>query len=357
MNLNGNAQGFLSAFFREDQPVEGGFSFRDDLKALDLDFSLESLDRLDAFMDRLRETHQGREDEFIRDRANQNTLYLLAFYLGTLVGAQTEARVDWFSFDALVQMEPSYKVAGPAFYSSVMCIFNRTASTVGSDFFTLNTITTRIFDDDSKSARDIVEWSIGRVGSFPLPAFDGLKGFAGLTAEEKQAVRIVAPLWLDRDPMRRTFFRHTDIWNGGKVVWGRIVQANNLLFGPGLDDCPADVLYDTSGQLPYTALKASTARLFALRGGATANPEEKAFADHLNNELTRAAGMAVPRSVSERPLLVSTVLIHRPHLPEGKLSLAYFPVVMNEKHPGAIMVLPSRWWPTWLREHWTQARS
>jgi hypothetical protein len=354
MNLNGHSQAYLSAFFREDQQVEGGFSFRDDLKALDLDFSFASLDRLDGFMDRLRETYRGREDEFIGVRANQNMLYLRAFYLGTMVGAQTEATVDWFSYDALVEMEPSYKIAGPAFYSSVMCIFNRTASSVGSDFFPLNTITTRCFDDDSKSARDIVEWSIGRVGSFPLPAFDGVKGFKGLSAEEQQAVRIIAPLWVDRDPMRRTFFRHTDIWNGGKVVWGRIVQANKLLFGPGDDDCPADVLYDVSGTLPFTALKEPASRLFGLRSRAPANAEEQAFADHLNDELTRVAGMAVPKSISECPLRVSTVLIHRRHLPDGKLSRSYFPVVMNDMHPGAIMVLPSRWWTKAFSELWTR---
>lgn len=353
MNLNGHAHGFLRAFFREDQQVEGGFAFRDELKALDLDYSLESLERLDAFMDELRKTQRGREDEFIRDRANANTLYLLGFYLGDVVSARTEARVDWFSFDALVAMEPSYKIAGPAFYSSAMCIFNRTASMVGSDFFPLNTITTRIFIDQSKSARDIVEWSMRRVGDFPLPAFDGAKGFNGLTPEEKQEVRIVAPLWLDRDPMRRTFFRHTDIWNGGQVGWGRIVQANKLLFSAGADDCPADVLYDTSGKVPYTALREPATRLFGLRHGTPANAEEQAYADHLNDELTRAAGTAVPKSISELPLKISTVLIHRRHLPDGKLSLPYFPVVVNEKHPGAIMVLPSRWWVPGFRELWT----
>jgi hypothetical protein len=40
-------------------------------------------------------------------------------------------------------------------------------------------------------------------------------------------------------------------------------------------------------------------------------------------------------------------------LPDGKLSLPYFPVVMNEKHPGAIMVLPSRWWLKAFSELWT----
>jgi hypothetical protein len=63
--------------------------------------------------------------------------------------------------------------------------------------------------------------------------------------------------------------------------------------------------------------------------------------------------MPVPKSISDRPLLVSTVLIHRPHLPDGKLSRSYFPVVMNEKYPGAIMVLPSRWWVAGFREQWT----
>jgi hypothetical protein len=352
MDLNGHAHAFLSAFFRADQKVEGGFSFREELLALDLDFSLESLDRLDSFMDELRKTQQGREDEFMRDRANQNTLYLLGFYLGTVVATRTGARIDWFSFDALLAVDAGYKIMGPAFYSSAMCFFNRTPGCVGIDFFPLNTITTRIFDDDTKGARHIVEWSIGRVGSLPLPAFDGVKGFAGLTADEKQVVRIVAPLWMDRDPMRRSFFRHTDIWNGGRVVWGRIVLANKLLFEPGSDDSPADVLYDSSGKLPFTALREPAAALFGLRGRAPANPEEKAYADHLNDELTRVTGMAVPTSISPLPLRVSTVLIHRPHLPDGKLSMSYFPVVMNDQHPGAIMVLPSRWWPAWLREIW-----
>lgn len=124
------------------------------------------------------------------------------------------------------------------------------------------------------------------------------------------------------------------------------MQANNLLFAPGPDDCPADVLYDTSGKLPFTALREPAMRLFGLRRGTPANAEEKAYADHLNNELTRAAGTAVPTSISEHPLKVSTVLIHRKHLPDGKLSMPYFPVVLNDKHPGAIMVLPSRWWVT-----------
>jgi hypothetical protein len=62
----------------------------------------------------------------------------------------------------------------------------------------------------------------------------------------------------------------------------------------------------------------------------------------------------LPRSITELPLLFSVVLVHRPHLPDGKLSRAFFPVVVNEKYPGAIMVLPSRWWPTWLRELWIE---
>src|SRR3954464_10437725 len=115
MDVNGHAHAFLSAFFREGQQVEGGFACRDELKALNLDFSLESLDRLDVFMDRLRESQRGRENEFIQERANQNMLYLLAFYLGNVVVTETRAKVDWFSFDALVKLEPSYKIAGPAF--------------------------------------------------------------------------------------------------------------------------------------------------------------------------------------------------------------------------------------------------
>jgi len=63
--------------------------------------------------------------------------------------------------------------------------------------------------------------------------------------------------------------------------------------------------------------------------------------------------MAVPQSITRLPVKFSVMLVHRKHLADGKLSLPYFPVVMNDKHPGAIMILPSRWWPTWFKELWT----
>lgn len=61
----------------------------------------------------------------------------------------------------------------------------------------------------------------------------------------------------------------------------------------------------------------------------------------------------MPTSITRLPVKLSVMLVHRKHLPDGKLSLPYFPLVMNDKHPGDIMILPSRRWPTWLREHWT----
>lgn len=166
-----------------------------------------------------------------------------------------------------------------------------------------------------------------------------------LAAHERSYVGIPAPQWMAQDPLLKSFSRYPDLWFGGTVVWGRIVQVNQALFVAGDSDSPGDVVYDSTGTLGHEDLAQVATQLFSLKGTTPADPALRAFADHLTNEYLRACGMRVPQSMSRHPLYMSTVLFHRKHLPGRKITKPHFPVLINEKFPGVVMALPSRWWP------------
>lgn len=166
-----------------------------------------------------------------------------------------------------------------------------------------------------------------------------------LAANERSYLGIPAPQWMAQDPLLKSFSRYPDLWFGGTVVWGRIVQVNQALFADGDGDSPGEIVYDPTGKLGHKDLAEVATKLFALKGTAPADPALRVFADHLTDESARAFGMRVPQSLSHQPLRMSTVLFHRKHLPGEKIKLLHFPVLINEKFPGVVMPLPSRWWP------------
>ena len=178
---------------------------------------------------------------------------------------------------------------------------------------------------------------------------------ASLREDELSYPSIPASDWLAKDALHDAVSRYPDLWWGGKVVWGRLVQANGALFSDGSFDAPGEVLYDPSGAVDFQGLEAPAQKLGAVKNTQPTDPMLAAIAHHLTSEYTRARGMPVPDGVSQRPLLLSTVLFHRGHFPDGKLSLPYFPLLINDQVSGVAMVLPCRWWPVDLVERWQTA--
>jgi hypothetical protein len=77
-----------------------------------------------------------------------------------------------------------------------------------------------------------------------------------------------------------------------------------------------------------------------------------AIARHLTAEISRAFAMPVPATIAPPGLLLSTVLIFRQHLPNRRLSLGYFPVLISDACEGSVMILPGRWWPRAFAQEW-----
>ena len=69
---------------------------------------------------------------------------------------------------------------------------------------------------------------MGEVGGRKLSFFD-----------RRFYLKINKPSWCtNQDPLSDLFANQQQLLEQGNIVWGQIVQANNLLFSSGTDDCP-----------------------------------------------------------------------------------------------------------------------
>lgn len=185
---------------------------------------------------------------------------------------------------------------------------------------------------------------------------------AGLGALEQDYARIDRPFWMTRpagmeaDPLCRLLDDYPILLREGRVVWAHMVQANSALFEPGQDDLPAEFLYDPEGISP-AELAPVAAQLGDLKGTVPTDPALRRIAEHLTAEMTREFALPVPYAISEaHTMLMSTAMVCRKHLPNGFLNHFFVPVLISDRCPGSLMILPSRWWPAafaaaWVDDH------
>lgn len=124
-SMSAISQQYLAAF-RNEEEVPGGLSYRRALGQSNLDGTMESLKRIDALLDQVRTRHAPKHDEFFREPANQNFMYLLAFYVGETIARAAGAQLKWQAYDELVAADPAIANVWPrAFESSIICTFRK----------------------------------------------------------------------------------------------------------------------------------------------------------------------------------------------------------------------------------------
>jgi hypothetical protein len=156
------------------------------------------------------------------------------------------------------------------------------------------------------------------------------------------------PSWCLRDPLMQLFQDRLKILQGGRVVWGHFVQANGLLFSPGAFDSPATMLYGLDpiwDDNPRT-LQTIAHELYAMKGSVPQEPQFREIAAHLTSEWDRSMVMRVPEPIARGyELVVTSVMVHRRHLPSGYLTSGLVPLVINPRETPCTMILPARYWP------------
>lgn len=172
--------------------------------------------------------------------------------------------------------------------------------------------------------------------------------------------RVVRPDWLYESPndeLETIFLNLSRLRKEGRVVWGQIIQANNLLFSRGGGDCPGEVVYslEESASVDPDELGTVATAIESLKHTKPADTELLSIADYLTNEWTRVYGKLVPRSISPTfKCQISTVYFVRKHLPGPAHSLerSLLPLIVSHRSPHVALVLPSRYWPDQLVDWW-----
>ncbi len=145
MSLNHIADRYLQAFDNKE-PFDGGLSFPKALQQSNLDYSVESLKRVDHLLTQIRTRLGPKPDEFFDPQPNQNFLYLLAFYVGTVVARAAGSSITWLGYDEMIQSIPDNEPFFPrCFATSITCILS--GGTKGGFFVPLSSITEVLFED------------------------------------------------------------------------------------------------------------------------------------------------------------------------------------------------------------------
>lgn len=356
------AQCYLAAW-DAGQPIQGGLAHAERLRDFQLDYSWGSLARIDAFLDELRERLAPQASGFLDEQANTSLLYLLAFYVGEVRARVVGMPAQWASWQELLETHPSSQMFGEGFHSSI-------AQVAPGRFLPLVSITHRLFEGDGQKS---VQFSAGfeieskpglPPAEQPLPpvlAQSLVADFPALYARLPAAARADYvypdwPQWLAHDQLDRLRTDTSTLLRTGRMVWGRIVQANRQLFEGGIAGAPLELLYDPRGQVSPQDLGVVANALFGLRGERPDEPALQVYAEHLRAERSRLFGWRTPsQGWWPYPLSASSSFVHTAQLPGGRLAFAEFPVLISDACPGSVMVAPWQCWPAPVFDAWAEA--
>jgi hypothetical protein len=125
----------------------GGLAFRKALGQANLDFTPESLGRIDLLLRQMRKQLRPQYSDFIDKQENQNFLYLLCFYVGAVVYRYTREDFAWYPYEELKQVAPpDFLAEYPESFASSMILMLKESGT----FLPLSSILDLLFDDDSE---------------------------------------------------------------------------------------------------------------------------------------------------------------------------------------------------------------
>jgi len=162
-------------------------------------------------------------------------------------------------------------------------------------------------------------------------------------------LRLTPPDWMREDNDDRFAMLYQDqeaLLLRGQVVWASTVQANNLLFSQGDDDCPAAIIYsiDPAVDERPSLLSRAAAALFDTKN-AHADPDLAEFSRKITGEMEADWRLQVPPRISEGiQCYYTTTMVPRKYLPLGYLAGPIYPFLICPKETPTGVVLPGRYW-------------
>ncbi len=342
---------YLQQFFC-NKDWEEDIAFKKQLQQCQLDYSPASLQRIDKLLSSLRQQKAPAYETFLSETCNQNFLLLLAYYCGEMKGRARKQAPRWQKYEEFIAENDGLQNIFPyCFEYLFVCRFY---DENGEEYnhFPLVSICHCLFEkipDKSVffSSLQVLPKSPAELKR-PLPeapphslAFSGKELIAQTPKGHLPYLQMLPPDWIWGDPLMTQLQQLAHLYQRGRVVWGCLVQANSQLFEVHPDSSPAEVIYDPSGRTPPEVLHQLARRLFSLKKNRDDAPRQLAeYGEHLENEISR---LFTELTIDHQHIRAATTFIWRLHLPNGILSMPFFPVLISDKTP-AITILPALYW-------------
>ncbi len=143
---NSRCEEMLEAL-RSDKEIKGGLKFRDQLKKIQPDDSLASLDRLEQLLKAIRTRLAPQYEAFVNGADTQNFLRLAAFYMGMTVARAGNMSVKWLDYQTARNELPDLEFG---FETTSVCVLN------GFVYFPLGLVTEILFHPTPQ--RTMADW-------------------------------------------------------------------------------------------------------------------------------------------------------------------------------------------------------
>ncbi len=143
----------------------------------------------------------------------------------------------------------------------------------------------------------------------------------------------------------------------GRTTWGSVLLAEKALFQGGGSDHAGMVIWSPTGEFDRhpEKLRRIGQTIFAQRDADDADPDLEALRAVIRDPAQRVAGFWVPSKLTGgSPVFLSSVILHRRHLPRGLLLRDLVPLRVGEEWDFPVVVPASHWGPQ-LTDWWTSS--
>lgn len=162
-------------------------------------------------------------------------------------------------------------------------------------------------------------------------------------------LQVSPPQWVKQDPIYQQVKNYHRLYKEGVVVWAALIDSNDQIFEPTGDNCLGNIVFDPKGQ---TCPKKLMQIAQKLKNSEPKEKDQQDFQDYLKRG-DRLVNYPCPKSLAFKDLKLSSILLWRPHLPNGMLMMSCFPIIVpSTSYMSEVMVLPAWFWLPSLRHKW-----